>query len=154
MSAVKFNNLPHGYCQVGWLYYGFKIDVRKLWNVIPNNKFIQSLKVDDDTDEVEEDDEYDGDIFDDLTKAAKYLTKHYPLPAPYTYQSSVELHENTICVGIEILALDDKIPHHWIVPNHIRNVLPQGIPEGLNKDWLKKTVPDFHLLQPDCGCCS
>jgi len=145
MSKITFDSI-HGYCQVGWLYYGFKLNMKKLGSVVLGNDYLHSLH--------NEDDDYEGDLWDDLTDAASYLTKHYPLPAPYTYQANESRHENDICVGIEIMALDNKIPHSFILPDHITKILPQGIPEGLPEDWLVSKKPTMHLLQPDCGCCS
>jgi hypothetical protein len=145
MSKITFD-LKHGYCQVGWLYYGFKLNMKKLGSVVLGNDYLHSFH--------KENEEYDGCLWSDLTDAANYLTKHYPLPAPYTYQANEAQHENDICVGIEIMALDDKIPHSFILPDHITKVLPQGIPEGLPEDWLVSKKPTMYLLQPDCGCCS
>jgi len=153
MSKITFN-LTHGYCQVGWLYYGFKLNMKKLGSVVLGNDFLHSLQKCDDGDDTTYPMEYDGCLWSDLTDAASYLTKHYPLPAPYTYQANEAQHENDICVGIEIMALDNKIPHSFILPDHLTKVLPQGIPEGLPEDWLISKTPTMYLLQPDCGCCS
>lgn len=152
MSKITFD-LTHGYCQVGWLYYGFKLNMKKLGSVVLGNDYLHSLQKCDDEDDTYPM-EYNGCLWSDLTDAANFLTKHYPLPAPYTYQVNETSHENDICVGIEIMALDNKIPHSFILPDHLTKVLPQGIPEGLPEDWLVSKTPTMYLLQPDCGCCS
>ena len=150
MSKITFD-LKHGYCQVGWLYYGFKLNMKKLGSVVLGNEFIHSLqKCDEETYSID----YEGDLSSDLTDAAEYLTKHYPLPSPYTYQPNEARHENDICVGIEIMALDNNIPHSFILPDHLTKVLPQEIPEGLPEHWLVSKKPEMYVLQPDCGCCS
>ena len=153
MSKITFEDEDNlgGYCQVGWFYYGFKLDMWKLGSVVLGNDYLHSLQKCDDG-EISMD--YDGCLWSDLTDVANFLTKHYPLPAPYTYQANRATHENDICVGIEIMALDDKIPHSFILPEHLTKVLPQGIPKGLPEDWLVSNKPDMYLLQPDCGCCS
>jgi hypothetical protein len=149
MSKITFEDkhTNMGYCKVGWLYYGFKLNMKKLGSVVLGNDFLHSLH--DCEGEINE-----NNLWDDLTDATKFLTKHYPLPAPYTYQANEASHENDICVGIEIIALDDNIPYSWILPDHLTKVLPQGIPEGLPEDWLVSEKPDMYVLQPDCGCCS
>jgi len=126
--------------------------MKKLGSVVLGNDFLHSLQKCDDGAVSYMD--YDGHMWSDLTDAANYLTKHYPLPAPYTYQANEACHENDICVGIEIMALDNKIPHSFILPDHITKILPQGIPEGLPEDWLISKTPTMYILQPDCGCCS
>jgi hypothetical protein len=154
MSKITFEDkhANMGYCQVGWLYYGFKLNMKKLGSVVLGNDYIHSLQKCDDGERYSMD--YEGVLSSDLTDAAEYLTKHYPLPSPYTYQPNEARHENDICVGIEIMALDDKIPHSFILPDHITKILPQEIPEGLPEHWLVSKKPEMYVLQPDCGCCS